>query len=133
MAGGMTGMTWEIEFGGAGPEDVLVTSRGLASVESLHAEIGEVMADPRFRPGLSIIFDETGLDWSAMSTADLRRRVALLPEYLAHAGDVRIVIVTGGPVGHGVLRQMDAYAGGFTFEWEAVRTLDEARSWLRGA
>lgn len=124
-------MTWEIEFGGGGPEDVLVTSRGLASVEGLDAQIEEILADPRFRPGMSVVFDETELDWSEMDAADLRRRGDLIPSYIERAGDVRVVVVSASPVSQGIFRQMEAYAGGFSFDWEVAATLDEARARLR--
>lgn len=123
-------MTWEITWG-AGLEDVLVTSHGTASVEGLDAVIREVMADSRFHPGLSIVFDESDLEWGAMDATDLRRRVQLFPGYLADAGDVRVAVVTGGPVGHGVHRQMESLSGGFTFDFAIVSSLEDARAWLR--
>ena len=126
----MAGMTWEIVWD-AGPEDVLVTSHGTASVEGLDAVIREVMADPRFHPGLSLIVDERDLVWGAMNAADLRRRAELLPGYLADAGDVRVAVVVAGPVGHGVHRQMESFSGGFTFDFAIVASLEEARAWLR--
>ncbi len=122
-------MTWEIVWG-TGPEDVLVTSHGAASVEGLDAVIREVMADPRFHPDLSIVFDESDLEWGAMDADDLRRRVQLVPGYLADAGDVRVAVVTGGPVGHGVHRQMESFSGGFTFDFAIVESLEDARAWL---
>jgi hypothetical protein len=125
----MGAMRWEIEFGG-GPEDVLVTSHGEASVEGLHAATSEITAHPRFRPGLWVIFDETDLDYSGMSAADLRRRADLIPSYLAGAGDVRVAVVSPGSVGHGIHRQLEAYAGGFPFDIAVVSTVDEARAWL---
>ena len=123
-------MTWEIVFGGD-PEDVLITSHGLATVEGLHASAEEAMAHPSFRPGLRAIIDETDLDWRAMSAADLRRRTDLIPQYLERVGDLRLAIVSPHTVDVGIHRQMDAYAGGFPFEWTIVRTLAEARAWLR--
>lgn len=123
-------MTWEIVFGGD-PEDILVTTHGTATVEGLHAYAEETIAHPSFRPGARVILDETDLDWSAMSTSDLRRRTELVPGYLDRIGDVRLAIVSPHTVDVGIHRQMDAYAGGFPFEWTIVRTLDEARAWLR--
>jgi hypothetical protein len=125
----MAGMTWEIEFGGD-PEDVLATSHGTASVEGLHAVISEIVSSPSFRPGMWIVFDETDLDWSAMSTSDLRRRADFVEGYLEVAGDVRVVVVSPTPVGLGIHRQVEAYAGGFEFDMTVVPTLEEARAWL---
>jgi len=122
-------MTWEIVYGGD-PEDVLATSHGTASVEGLHALTSEIVSHPEFRPGLWIIFDERDLDWGEMSTSDLRRRVEFITSYLEVAGEVRVAVVSPGPVGFGIHRQMEAYAGGFEFDMTVVPTLEEARAWL---
>jgi hypothetical protein len=127
----MAAMTWEIEWGGD-PEDVRATSYGTATVEGLHAVVSEILAHPEFHPGVWVILDETSLDWSSMTAADLRRRADLATGYLAQAGNVRVAIVSPSIVGHGINRQLEAFAGGFDFDLALVSTLEEARAWLRG-
>ena len=122
-------MTWEIVFGGD-PEDVLATSRGTATVEGLDALVSEIRAHPSFRPGLRVIFDESALDWSSMTASDLRRRADFVPAHVEGAGDLRVAVVSPSPVGQGIHRQMEVFAGGFPFDLAVVPTLEEARAWL---
>jgi hypothetical protein len=125
----MAEMSWEIVFGGD-PEDVLATSRGTATVEGLDTLISEIRADPRFHPGMWVIIDESALDWTSMNASDLRRRADFVPAYLEGAGDVRVAVVSPSPVGQGIHRQMEVFAGGFPFDFAVVPTLEEARAWL---
>jgi hypothetical protein len=124
-------MTWEIRFGGD-PEDALVETHGVASVEGLNGMMRDVAADPRAHPEMSVLVDHGALDWTAMSADDLRRRGEAVPRVAEETGgrEVRVAIVAPHAAVRGLYRMMEAFSGGFGFEWTLASTVEEARCWL---
>ena len=124
-------MEYAIQFGGD-PEDVLITTSGVAELDILHALVEEVIADTRFEPGMSVIVDHTALDVSGLAAADMRARSARLAANADRIGPTRVATVVGSPAAFGLWRMMDAYEDGLLeSEGRAFYSLDEARAWLR--
>jgi len=57
---------------GDGPFDLVVTVSGAASAEEMIRRRGEVLGDPRLRPGMNVLYDLTGIDARGLTTDDLR-------------------------------------------------------------
>jgi len=104
---------------------VLVTTSGVASLAGLDAIVGDLLGDPRYRPGLVVVFDHSQLDWSGLDPEDLVRRLHIALKEADLIGPSRIAVVT----------QDDRIREGRTLRadepsWQAFRELDEARHWL---
>jgi len=122
---------YAIRFGGD-PEDVLVTTSGEAELDALHRFVEEVIADPRFRPGMSVIVDHTALDVSTLTAADMRARSSRLAANADRIGPSRVATVVAGQAAFGLWRMMDAYEDGLLeSDGRVFYSLDEARAWLR--
>src|SRR4051812_50016024 len=66
-------MHWAVQWGG-GPEDLRVTTSGVAAVDDLDAMMREAIADPQWRDGMKILIDHTQTDWAGFGAGDLQRR-----------------------------------------------------------
>src|SRR5690348_12210773 len=98
-------MEWEVTWGGD-PEDVLVVTSGVASVEGLRAMGDAVLLDGRYQPGMCAILDHTLLDWSGLTTSEIRRRAGDLPEIRTRIGTSRIASVVATTAAFGLLRML---------------------------
>jgi len=124
-------MQYEIEWGGD-PEDLTVNTFGRATVEGLNGWVHEVLTDRRYRPGIGVLVDHRRLDWTSMTSHDLRRRAGLFLRDDDRIGPTRAALVAGRPVDYGLMRMVVAYLGGrAAFHAEVFYSLDEARAWLR--
>lgn len=125
-------MTFEVTFDGDGPEDLLVTTYGFASVEGLSEMARTAFADPRYREAMRILIDHRGLDWRHMSADDVRLRAERLLDEEAHLlVGCRLAIVPHGPAEFGVVRMMWAHIEqDIAFDLGIFATIEEARGWL---
>jgi hypothetical protein len=124
-------MQYEIEWGGD-PEHLTVITRGRATAEGLDAWVQEVLSDRRYRRGMGVLVDHRALDWTTMTTQDLRRRAGLFSRDDARIGPTRAALVAGRPVDYGLMRMVAAYLGErAAFHAEIFYSFDEAREWLR--
>jgi hypothetical protein len=110
-------------------EDLPVTMSGVAEVEELGA-FREALADPRWRPGLRILIDERQVDWSAMSAADIERRVDLLARAMATTRS-HTAVVLGRSLDYGLVRMEQALVERrVPLQLEVFMSLEDARAWL---
>ncbi len=126
-------MKHQITWGGD-PEDVYVASSGIATVEGLNAWVQDLLADPRFRPGLLVLVDERRLDWSQMRPENIERRVDLIAKDAARFGDAYGAMVVGRQVDYGVARIEQAHVDSRPELRPRLRvflSVEEARKWLR--
>ena len=63
-------MDYTIDFGG--DADVVVTTSGRADPVRIRQFLHELVSDPRFRPGSSLLHDHSELDFSGLTPADIR-------------------------------------------------------------
>ncbi len=86
------GVNHSIRF--AHPEDVLITTSGTASLSGLDTVVAELLDDPRYRPGLALLFDHSRLDWSGLLPEDLVRRLHIALKEADLIGPSRIAVVS---------------------------------------
>lgn len=82
-----------IEFVEGGPAGVVITTGGAASLEGFARMNGDLLADPRFRPGMRIVVDHSQLDATSLTRDkidEIRRSVEQLDDRL---GDSSVAIV----------------------------------------
>jgi hypothetical protein len=116
-------MKHELRFGGL-PEDVLVTTRGTATVAGLDAVVSDLLADRRYLPGLLVLFDHSQLDWSALQPEDLLRRLHRALKGADLLGPRRIAVVSADR------RLWRQAVHPEEPVWRAFADVDEARRWL---
>src|SRR3954468_4912971 len=123
-------MHWSVQWGGD-PEDVRVTTSGVASVEDLDGMMKEVIADPQWRHGMKIMLDHTQTDWSVFGVGDLDRRAALVEGLSDRIGRQQIAFVVTGRLNQEIGKMLGARLSDIGFVAKAFVSLDEARNWLR--
>jgi hypothetical protein len=119
-----------IEYGG-GPQDVTVTTSGPADLDSLKRVNEELVADPRFEPGMLVLIDHSALQVTELPTehvADLGRSVRAMDDRL---GRTIFAVVATTAVGYGLARLYQAYASDAATETHVFVSRDEAEEWLR--
>jgi hypothetical protein len=123
-------MHWSVQWGGD-PEDVRVTTSGVANVEDLDGMMREVIADPAWRDGMKILLDHTQTDWSVFGVGDLDRRAALVEDISDRIGRQQIAFVVTGRLNQEIAKMLGARLSDIGFVAKAFVSLDEARGWLR--
>jgi hypothetical protein len=114
------------------PEDVSITTSGVAVVRDLDAMMKEVIADERYRDGLKILIDHTQTDWSILGAADLQMRADLIGEIADPIGRQQVAFVVSGRLNHEIAKMLGARLGPEVgIVAKAFTSLDEARDWLR--
>ena len=123
-------MHWGVQWGGD-PEDVRVTTSGVASVEDLDGMMRAVIADPQWRDGMKIMLDHTQTDWSVFGVGDLDRRAALVEDISDRIGRQQVAFVVTGKLNQEIAKMLGARLSDIGFVAKAFVSLDEARDWLR--
>jgi hypothetical protein len=108
---------WRIEFGGK-PQDVTITTDGIASCHRFSAMGLELVADPRWRLGMAVLIDHSSLDMSALTGSDVAEIAAIFAELDDRLGPSIWAIVAP-----------DAYSEGLTHV--GVRHLERSRMLAR--
>jgi hypothetical protein len=124
---------YEITWGGD-PEDVSVTTSGRVTIEELDGWAQEVLADPRYRPGLRVLVDHRGSLWDHLTPDDLRRRSELVARDAERIGPHRnqIAMVASRPVDYGLGRMLEMMIEARTdVDFQVFYDIDDARAWLR--
>jgi len=127
----LTRMDYTISWGGD-PEDVCMTTRGVASVADLDAMVREAVADGRWAEGMRVLLDHTRTDWTQMTANEIEERAQLM---IAMADEVGYQFVAW--VGRSERDLAVARLLALIEDWQvryvarAFTSLDEARAWLR--
>ncbi len=128
------GLTWTTEFPETGPVDLVVQTRGVASLDGLDAWTRAVVADERRRPGMRVLIDHRALDWSRFGRADVFRRVDAVLAVLDESEVAAVAVVLGSPLAYGLQRMMQAYtleaAERAGIRFGAFFAVDDAVAWL---
>jgi len=112
----------DVQFG-HGPEDVLVSTSGVASVEGVDAAVTALLGDARYRPGMDLILDQTQLEANGLPAEDLVRRLYVSLKDADLTGPSRIAVVAPRP-------GVDGVPGLNGLDWGTFRTVEDARAWL---
>jgi hypothetical protein len=108
---------WRIEFGG-NPQDVTITTDGIASCHGFSAMSLELVEDPRWRLGMAVLIDHSSLDMSALTGSDVEEIAAIFVELDDRLGPSIWAVVAP-----------DAYSEGLTHV--GVRQLEPSRMLAR--
>jgi hypothetical protein len=126
-------MGWELTWGGD-PEDLLITTWGVATLDGLDNYAREGMTDERFRPDMRLLVDHRRLDFTGLTSSDFRERADSVAARSAVAPDLAIAVVVGRTVDYGLLRMQATLIADRTGDQYALfYSMDEARQWLRRA
>jgi hypothetical protein len=124
-------MAWAYEFSEAGPFDVVVTIDGVMSPELIEAGRRRLLADPRFRPGMSVLVDNSDVDTSNTTADRLRAIAASAARDYANAGVEDLVMLAPESVTFGLLRMWHTFLSDeLAGRAAVVSSLDEAEAWL---
>jgi hypothetical protein len=114
-----------IRFADDVPEDLLVEAAGEASLDGLDVMVTDILAQPRYVPGLALVLDYTRLELAALRPEDLVRRVHVALKHADVIGPKRIAVVS-----HDVRMEHTRAVGRDEPPWLLFGTVDDARAWL---
>jgi len=119
-----------IEFGGE-PQDVTITTSGVADVGGSARLYAELVSDPRHRRGLLVLADHSALDTSELTDLDIERIAAAVSttEWAAPPRAVAIVISTARALDHA--RLAIAHMGGSRSNRGVFSSRTQAVAWLQ--
>jgi hypothetical protein len=117
---------------GGDPEDILIRTSGPATVVELNAMVSEMLADPRFKPGLKVLLDHREAGFTGFTTPHIRSRADQAAWQLQQGRPSRVALVFGRDLYLVVGRLLESFISARTsIPICTFRTLDEARAWLR--
>jgi len=116
---------------GTGAFDVAVTLYGDVSAEEIDAMRRAVAADPRLRPGMTILWDFNGSNAMAMSASEVRALAADTP--LFDKRPRAAAFVAPSPLAFGFSRMFGTLARAdlLVDHFVVCSSVDEAERWLR--
>jgi hypothetical protein len=123
-------MVHTLDFGGE-DADVTVTTSGMADAAGFAAMNDELVAHPRFRPGMSILVDHSALDVTLLRAGDVQVIARAVTEMASSIGPGAIAIVAPTKVGFGVARMSEGLAAPAELRTRTFRSRAHAIEWLR--
>jgi hypothetical protein len=123
------GVQYEIEFGDA-PHDVTVTTSGSANVNGLIGFVTDLVADPRYRPGMCILVDHTALDARSLRTADIQALADTVVRLDNEIGASRVAIVVPNALTFGFARMYELRASRAQVRSRVFYSRADALAWL---
>lgn len=123
-------MSYTIDFDDQGA--VTVRTHGTADRHGIVRFIDELVDDPRFQAGTTVLIDHTNLDLHPLHTADIQAIADAVIRMNDRVAGTAVAIVTPASVGYGLSRQFTAFAESFGsgLDTRVFTTLEEARRWL---
>jgi hypothetical protein len=121
---------YTIEFGGTA-QDVTITTSGPATVEGLVGFVTELVANPRYRPGMAILVDHTELDARPLSARDIQALADTVIRLDAQIGPSRAAIVVPDPLTFGFARMYEQEAEAAQVRSKVFYSRSEALDWLQ--
>ena len=122
-------MEYAIEFGGS-PQDVTIETSGPATAAGLIGFVSDLVADPRFRPGMSILVDHTELDARPLTGADVRAMAETVIQLDERIGRSKVAILVPNPLTFGYARMYELHAAETQLHSRVFYSRDEALGWL---
>jgi hypothetical protein len=119
---------YTIEFGAHPLVDVTITTSGRADVDGFRRINDQVVADSRFRPGSTLLFDHSALDARSLTPSDIAQ-IAGMGGALGEPG--LIVLVVPDAFTFGLARQGSTMAGpAISDSVRIFYSRDDAEAWL---
>jgi hypothetical protein len=120
---------YTIEFGGA-PQDITITTSGSASVEGLIGFVTDLVASPRYRPGMAILIDHMLLDTRPLTAADIKTFATAVVTHDQQIGASRVAIVVPDPLTFGFARMYELHAEPAQVRSKVFYSRSDALTWL---
>lgn len=117
-----------VEFGGE-PQDVTVTASGVADVATLRELVRTVAGDERYRAGLLLLYELSGLDMSQLSDRELEQVTAAVMDRDWISQPRAVAVVVAGKTVE-VARIAIAHLGGSSSGRRLFTSRDDAVAWL---
>jgi hypothetical protein len=122
-------MEFTIEFGGE-PQDVTVTTFGIADVDGSRRLYAALASDPRYRAEMLILADHSALEMSRLTDLDLERIAAVISESDWSLPPRAVAIVASDVETHVRAREAVAHLGGSRSNRRVFSSREEALAWL---
>jgi hypothetical protein len=117
-------VNYSIEFGGV-PQDVTITTFGMADADGLIGFVRDLVANPRFRPGMLILVDHMSIDASKLTGADVRAQAGVVK-----LGPSKVAIVVPTPLTFGYARMYEHHAAETQLHSRVFYSRRDALAWL---
>lgn len=123
-------MRYEIDFERV-PGRCEVALTGAASGEAFARLDNEIVADPRWKPGMALLFDFRELDLSTFSSEEVRQSAEVASRLGHRFGSGRFACVFGSAADYGLGRAWEMWTcGELSLDLRSFRSRDEAEAWL---
>jgi hypothetical protein len=99
---------WTIEFDG-GTQDVTLTAAGVASRMDYCASYAELVRDPRWRPGMAVLVDESALDVSTLTGRDVEEIAGFIVDLDDRLGPAALAVVAPDAYAEGLVGVLIRY------------------------
>ncbi len=123
-------MDYTIDFT-AGPDMVVITTSGEAALDAWRRYHLELLADPRYTPGLSILVDHSALDWVALTNDQVREIGRIVRSFNEQVRTGRRAVVVSGQLAYGLVRMSQGQMVGAEERIKVFRSREEAEAWLQ--
>jgi hypothetical protein len=126
---GSSRMNFQIQFELEGI-DVLITTDGVANADGFLRLNRAMVADPRFRPGMTILVDHSALDTRQLSEDDLRETAGSFVAMRERIASSRIAFVVADKTTARKTDRARRYAQPMETEMRGFYSRTDAMSWL---
>ena len=124
-------MGWDYRFSEDGPFDVVVTIDGVMAPATIEAGRRRLLSDPRFRSGMTVLVDNSGVDTSSTTADRLRTIAASAARDYGGAGVAYLVMLAPQSVTYGLLRMWHTFLSDeLAGRAAVVSSLEEADAWI---
>ena len=124
-------LEFELNWDSSGPEDLLLTTRGIASAEGIAAYRQAINADARLRPDILILVDHRELDWSQMTSPQIRTESSVFQRDARPLGNATMAVVMGSTLDFGLMRMLHSQIpADVEIERAVFYSIEDARAWL---
>jgi hypothetical protein len=120
---------YRIEFEGT-PQDVTITTSGPATAKGLIGFVTDLVASPRYRPGMSILVDHTALDARPLTAADIQALADAVVRLDEQIGSSRAAIVVPDSLTFGFARMYEHHAEAAQVRSKVFYSRSDALAWL---
>ncbi len=108
-----------------------ITTDGQGNVDGIIAFLDDIVAHPRWRPGLNILLDHRRLDIAPITVEGIDRVSGYFQTLSHKLGDGKISLVMNRDIDFGIARAWELVTREYVdMEIGVFRSIEEARRWL---
>jgi hypothetical protein len=116
---------------GSDPQDVTLTTSGLATAADFHRMKDELLGDTRFRAPMNILVDHTDLSAARLTDAEIRDVANSVTRLSSQFGTSRVAIVAPRALTFGLSRAALSMADTPALDVKVFGVRDNALRWLQ--